>query len=142
MADYSAAIELNPKSAAAYAGRGITYQSMGLQDKAFADHNKSIELNPNYALAWMNRGNIYSERNQFDQALSDYNKAIALNPNYPVTYYNLAELYAKKNDPSEVCKWLERYAAFDTVDKEYIKHDKVFDHFRNTACYKKIFSDR
>ena len=140
--DYNKVLELNPGAASAYVGRGITYEKKGLPDQALLDYNRAIELQPNYALVWMNRGNVFSGRNQFDQALADYNKAITMDPNYAVTYYNLAQLYAKKNDLNETCTWLERYAKFGNVDYESLRHDKEFDRFRNTPCYKKILSGK
>jgi Tfp pilus assembly protein PilF len=81
-------------------------------------------------------------KKQFDRALADYHKALALDPNYTVTYCNLVQLYVEKDDLSEACKWLERYAKFGNVDYEFLKHDKAFDRFRNTTCYKNIVLDK
>jgi tetratricopeptide (TPR) repeat protein len=49
IAEYSRAIELDPKLAAAYNYRGSAYGEKGDYDKAIADFNMAIELDPRFA---------------------------------------------------------------------------------------------
>jgi len=51
IADYSKAIELDPKFAPAYNARGITYAKKGDPDRAIADFDNAIELDPKYTVA-------------------------------------------------------------------------------------------
>ncbi len=44
IADYTKAIEINPRYADAYAGRGIVYQAKGETDSAISDYTKAIEI--------------------------------------------------------------------------------------------------
>src|SRR5262249_48884640 len=47
IADFSKAIELDPKGAAAWTKRGIAYEDLGQHEKALADLSKVCELIPN-----------------------------------------------------------------------------------------------
>ena len=57
--DYTQAIELNPKYAVAYNGRGLAYRAKGDNDRALADYSQAIQLNPKLAVAYNNRANAY-----------------------------------------------------------------------------------
>jgi tetratricopeptide (TPR) repeat protein len=46
IADYTKAIELDPKIAAAYNNRGIAFKQKGLNSKAVADFQAYLQLNP------------------------------------------------------------------------------------------------
>ena len=82
------AIELNPKSARAYGGRGAAYGVLNQQQKAIADCTKAIELDPNYAWAYNSRGAAYGNLQNYSAALADFNKAIELDPNLAMAYNN------------------------------------------------------
>jgi Flp pilus assembly protein TadD len=55
ISDFNKALELNPKGAMIYLGRGIAYNNWGNHQQAINDCNKAIELNPKYAEAYNNR---------------------------------------------------------------------------------------
>jgi tetratricopeptide (TPR) repeat protein len=74
IANYSKAIEINPRLAEVYTNRGFAYLLKGQYDKAIADSNKAIELNPRLATAYSTRGNAYQGKGQYDQAIADYDK--------------------------------------------------------------------
>ena len=59
IADYSKAIEIDPKYAEAYCNRGVAYGKIEQWDKAIADFNKAIEIDPNYYQALTNRDVTY-----------------------------------------------------------------------------------
>ena len=46
LADFSKAIELDPKSAMAWNNRGLVYSKLGQVDKASPTYSKAIELDP------------------------------------------------------------------------------------------------
>jgi len=58
IADYTKAIELDPRFALAYNNRGWAYHEKGLHDQAIADYTKAIELDPRFALAYIYRGGL------------------------------------------------------------------------------------
>ena len=48
IADFSKAIEIDPKSAIAYNNRGWAYEGKKDYDRAIADYSKAIEIDPKY----------------------------------------------------------------------------------------------
>ena len=56
IADYSKAIEINPKYPIAYYNRGNIKEELNDLQGAMADYNKAIEIIPEYADAYNNRG--------------------------------------------------------------------------------------
>jgi tetratricopeptide (TPR) repeat protein len=46
IADFTKAIEINPRLAQAYNSRGIAYKKKKLRDKAIADYRAALEVNP------------------------------------------------------------------------------------------------
>ncbi len=61
IADYTKAIELDPKLLSAYINRGLAYDGKGNFDQAIADYTKAIELDPTFALAYIDRGGDYRD---------------------------------------------------------------------------------
>ena len=84
-ADYTKAIELDPKNADHYASRGWARCSSGDFAGAAQDHARSIELNPGpdrfTARAWALEG-----AGDLPGAIADYTKAIELNPKSEYAY--------------------------------------------------------
>ena len=121
--EYSKAIELDPKIAAAYNNRGIIYDDLELYQSAIADYNKAIELDANYANAYNNRGVAYKNLKQYEKAIQDYSKAIELEPNDATFYSNRGVAY----------KCLEQ---FDKAIKDYTWAIQL------DAKYKKAYLNR
>jgi tetratricopeptide (TPR) repeat protein/S1-C subfamily serine protease len=99
LADYSKAIEINPRYVAAYNNRGVLYKEQQKPDLALSDYNKAIKINPRYADAYNNRGVLYKDQQKPDLALADYNQAIEINRRYADAYYNRGNLYADQQKP-------------------------------------------
>ena len=86
--DYTRAIELNPKYAAAYYNLAYTKQAKGDIDGAIADYTRAIELNPKDAVAYNDRGVTRQQKYDFHGAIADFDHAIKLNPKYAAAYAN------------------------------------------------------
>jgi len=110
IADYTKAIELNPKFADAYNFRGIAYRKIGQYDRAIADHTKMIELVPEFAGGYINRGSVFVSKGEYDRAISDFSKAIELKPKFYYTYYLRGYAYIQMGQ-------FDR--AFDDYTKEF-----------------------
>ena len=67
IADFTKAIEIDPRYAKAYYNRGFAYFLKGQYEQAISDFTKAIELNPRYADAYINRGVAYGRKGQHDQ---------------------------------------------------------------------------
>jgi tetratricopeptide (TPR) repeat protein len=79
------AIELDPKSAAAYLGRGVGYSYLpsafgGGVDPALADIDKALQLDPKSADAWLWRGIVLRKANRNSEAREALSKAVQMNP--------------------------------------------------------------
>jgi tetratricopeptide (TPR) repeat protein len=80
--DYNRAIELDPRYADAYIGRGFAKYKLGDRSNAAIDFSTAITLNPKSARAYNNRGNLYLEFKDWEYAIADFDLAIELDPNY------------------------------------------------------------
>ena len=82
IADFTRAIELNPKDDAPYYNRAQAKWLKKDRAGAIADYTRAIELGSTNPAAYNNRGNARAENNDRDGAIADYTRAIELNPNY------------------------------------------------------------
>jgi lipoprotein NlpI len=101
IAEFSKAIELNPKFDRAYTNRGIAWMEKGEYDRAIDDYNKATELNPKQFQAHSNRGNAWRFKGDFDRAIDEHTKAIELNPNDARMYSNRGAAWVGKGDYSQ-----------------------------------------
>lgn len=101
VADYTRAIEADPKSSAAYIARGNAreHDSRG----AMADFNRAIELDPKSAPAYNYRGWAKFGQGDWQGSLADYSRAIELDPKYVNAFVNRA--MAKGSQPEAIVDW-------------------------------------
>jgi TonB family protein len=90
--DYTKAIELNPKDAAAYLNRGRALSNKKSFDLAILDYEKTIELNPKESTAYSNRAEVFEKKGKIQQAIGDYQKAVELDANNESAKNNLKRL--------------------------------------------------
>jgi tetratricopeptide (TPR) repeat protein len=126
VADFTEAIRLDGKLAAAYMLRGrayaagiadvskirdnfsgfdftfhgpITAEQKAVVTRVIADYTRAIRLDPNIAAAYRDRGVMYSSMvGDYDKAIADYNRAIRLDPNDAWAYTNRGDAYYGKED--------------------------------------------
>src|SRR4030066_90725 len=128
IAEFTKAIESNPKSEGAYWGRGTAYHIKGDDDRAIQDYNKAIELNPKSALAYSNRGNTFYCQGKFREAIPDYLKAIANNykpKDYPYLRLLLASRRVSKEDYERYKKEFGNDVAPQKID-EWIREISIY----------------
>jgi tetratricopeptide (TPR) repeat protein len=98
LSNYDRALELRPRYAEAYAGRGVARASQGDWDGALADCNKAIELKPGLAPAYFYRGSANCVSGNFDAALADYMQAIRFDPKMAWAYRMCGQLRYQQHD--------------------------------------------
>lgn len=115
IADYSRAIEINPKYGLAYERRGDAYRLTGHNDKAIADYTQAIAVYSGNAAAYTGRGLAYQAKRDLDHAIADYTKTIEIDrpkeerdhdlsetdrfyPEYATAYYNRGTAYGYKGE--------------------------------------------
>ena len=64
IADFTAAIKLDPGNAAAFTNRALAYRQIKREDAALADFDHAIQANPQHAPAYVGRGMVYRQRNE------------------------------------------------------------------------------
>ncbi|HVY43980.1 MAG TPA: tetratricopeptide repeat protein [Hyphomicrobiaceae bacterium] len=82
IADFSAAIELNPEYPALYAHRAGAYEAKEQLDLALADLTTVIRLVPDDADAYASRGDIHARLAEYEKAESDYRAALRRDPGH------------------------------------------------------------
>ena len=98
IADFTRAIELNPKDDAPYYNRAQAKRLKKDAAGAIADYTRAIELGSTNPAAYNNRGNARAENNDRNGAIADYTRAIELKPDYARAYYNRAVAREAKGD--------------------------------------------
>jgi lipoprotein NlpI len=79
IADYDAAIKLEPKNARAFNNRGTAHSDKGEFDAAIEDFDAAIKHDARFASAYFNRANAYAAKGEADRAIADYTTAIKYN---------------------------------------------------------------
>ena len=80
IADYTASISHDGRSAKAFNNRGIAYERSGDATRALADFSQALTISPDYVPALANRSKLYENSGDVPRALADLNRAIVLQP--------------------------------------------------------------
>ena len=113
VAEYTQAIALDPKNAAAYNNRGIAYRNLGKYAEAIADYDQAIALDPQDAVAYSNRGIAYRNLGKYAEAIADYTQAIALDPKNAGAYNNRGIAYRNLGKYAEAIADYDQAIALD-----------------------------
>jgi tetratricopeptide (TPR) repeat protein len=98
IAEFTKAIDINPKDADAYAHRAYAFGEKDDYDREISDWTKVIEIYPKAAYAYLQRGLAYGEKDDLDRAIADYTKALSINPNYIEAYGSRGVVHLQKRD--------------------------------------------
>ncbi len=98
IADFSKAVELNPRNATAYCNRGIAHADLGDKRSALSDFDTALTIDPNLAIAYNHRGLVYSDLGDKRQAIADYSEALRIQPDYATAYFNRGAARSKIGD--------------------------------------------
>jgi tetratricopeptide (TPR) repeat protein len=98
IADYTAALRLDPDMALVYLNRAFAYKEKGDFDRALADGDRALELDPENRLLLRGRGDVYRARGDkskgdYDNAIADYSEAIRLDPQDGLAYRSRGMAY-------------------------------------------------
>jgi tetratricopeptide (TPR) repeat protein len=118
IADYTRAININPRYAAAYVNRGVARKAKGDLKGAIADYDRAISLNPRLKEAYNNRGLARQLQGQLKEAIADFDKALELDPRYAGAHYNRASAARAKGDLKRAIAELTR--AIESPDNDHL----------------------
>ena len=88
IADFTSALNQDPKFVDAFKNRGLAYKMQGLFDKAIDDFNQAIRLERNSPGLYNLRGAALLDKLEFNRAIADFDKAVSLNQKYTNAYVN------------------------------------------------------
>jgi tetratricopeptide (TPR) repeat protein len=86
IADFTQALQLNPKDPLAYNNRGLAYNEKGDHEQAIADLTKAIEIDPlprsdvggnGHVNIYANRGLAFQAAGDLQRAIKDFDEAVA-----------------------------------------------------------------
>jgi tetratricopeptide (TPR) repeat protein len=115
LADFEAAVELNPDSWRATHNRAVSYAYLGRAKEAMADFNRTIKLHKNYANAYFNRGELRNTEGDIEGAVRDYTAAIELGPADPAMFNSRGHALCRMKRYGEA---LRDYAQALEIDPE------------------------
>jgi tetratricopeptide (TPR) repeat protein len=76
LADYAAALELDPDCALAFCDRGVAYSTKGDRIRAIADYDQAIRLDPQLTAAIRNRALAYYHLGDYAKARADFDQVV------------------------------------------------------------------
>ena len=100
LAEYTRALDYDPKSWVAFLLRAYLYQLQSKNALAIKDLDRTIELNPTVE-AHVMRGVAYAFSGDDDAALKDYVTAVRIDPAYGSTYKQRAYIYLRRGKFAE-----------------------------------------
>jgi eukaryotic-like serine/threonine-protein kinase len=89
LAEFRAAIKLQPDFAAAHFRLGVKLAEMGRVDEAIKEYRAAISIQPDDAMAHDNLGCSLADQGKRDEAIAEHRTAIRLRPELANAHYNL-----------------------------------------------------
>jgi tetratricopeptide (TPR) repeat protein len=94
-ADYSSAMELDPRNPLIPYDRGNAYLDTRQYELAIADYTRAIKLDAVFALAYLNRGIAQEGAGDAKSAENDYRRALEINPAIQAAQRRLSRLLSQ-----------------------------------------------
>lgn len=92
IADYSAAIRLDPKNGEAFNNRAWTHYRAGRPSQALADADAAVRMLGTEAYVWDTRAHIHARLGNREAAIKDFRAALAIDPANAASKAGLASL--------------------------------------------------
>jgi len=138
-ADFTKALEINPRDASGYYSRGLAWGKRAKWDQAIADYTKALEIKPRHANAYFNRGRAWDKKGGYDQAIADYTKAIEIYPGNYRIYVNRGNAYIKKDHYDQAIADYTKAIELNPRDAKTTFNRAIAYYFRRE--YKKAWDD-
>ena len=119
IADYDAAIALQPDNASLYHDRSQVRSYAKDFEGALADLDRSLELQPDYVWAWYARGFMLERLGRNDEALASYDKALALDARDVDALSSRAKLQLQLGNSAAAIVDLDTLLSIDPYSAEY-----------------------
>ena len=113
VAEFQAAIELEPDNASAHRNLGTVYFRQGKWEEAAAAYEKAIQLKPDFGGAYGDLAGAYAELGRLSEAVAAGEKAIELAPDYAMAHNNLGVAYYRQDRVDEAIAELKEAIRLD-----------------------------
>jgi tetratricopeptide (TPR) repeat protein len=94
IADFDAALRIDPKAAVVHNNRGVARAAKKEYDKAIADYSEAIRLDPRYVVALNNRAAAYVAEGRYGEAIADDSEIVRNDPRNAWGHNNRAWIWA------------------------------------------------
>jgi tetratricopeptide (TPR) repeat protein/predicted aspartyl protease len=135
VADYSRAIQLDPKNPARYRDRAAARMQAGERELALADLNQAVTLKPGDADLLLARGAVYLELKDPPRAEADFAAALAATPKEDDTILAVGGLYEDRG------QFEKAIAGYDAWIASHPDH-KPSKEFFNARCWARTLSGK
>ena len=110
LAEYQAALKLNPNLATARNEIGLLNMTLGNYFNAISDFQAAIEIDSTFIQAYTNMGDAFRLKKNYDSAVEIYQKAIKVNSQYPDSYLGLGIIaHDYQKDYASAMKYYKSY---------------------------------
>ncbi|GAU08021.1 hypothetical protein DPF_0722 [Desulfoplanes formicivorans] len=139
VADYTAALEIDPDMVQAACNRGSALFAHGQKDEARKQWESLARRHPEYAPTFYNLGLYYLEKKQFDRAVKEFSRAINRDPSMTAAFVNRANGYVALGRLEEAAQDYTRAIALKRTDAQiYFNRAVAWDEM---ADYDQAISD-
>jgi len=98
IADFNAALAIDPESVSALVERGTAYYNKGQPRRALEDFEVATRLDREHAYPYIYRGRIARDRGELEVALAAFDEGIARNPEIHDAYCERGRILVKKKE--------------------------------------------
>jgi RNA polymerase sigma factor (sigma-70 family) len=127
IADFTAAIKLDPTKSLFYMNRGNVFRTKGDYDGAIADYTVAIRLDPKWADTYYQRGDAWYQKGSHDKAISDFTEAIRLGAKDGNAYRMRGTAWLNKKDYDK--------AIIDFTEAIRIDHNYVWAYLKRGEAW-------
>lgn len=128
IADFSAALALDPSSELALALRGLVRSGSGDLVNALSDFSGALALNPDNAQVLLWRAQTYDRLLDVDRAIADYASVTHLAPQIGQAYLRQAYNLARKKDSAAAADVISNLPVTDAYNADaYIQRGSAYD---------------
>lgn len=118
--EFQRAIDIQPKQARSWRGRGDALFQLESYTKALAAYEEAIQLNPNNSQAWKGRGDSLYRLERFQAALAAYEKSLQLDQANPATLNRKGRALYKLERYNSALQAQEQALTIDADNPQYL----------------------
>jgi tetratricopeptide (TPR) repeat protein len=116
MAEYRAALKLNPNRAETHNNLANLLNDTGHPDEAMAEYQEALRINPNHIASRINYGALLAKLGRFDEAMRQYAGLTRLAPNDWHAPYLTGKALLKQGRDEEAIPYFKHAVALDPDD--------------------------